>query len=221
MRKHRFEELLPSDLSAILAEAPVAFFPIGSIEYHGFHLPFGFDTMHAHALCLAAAEQTGGAVLPPTYWGFRGHEGFPGSLLLREDTIAALARDVLQQVTAQGFKLIVILTGHWPDVQGEMLRGVAAEHMAAHPGSRVLVCDPFNLHPTARPVEHAGLVETSAMLYLRPDLVAMEKLAEPGALHAIQADCVEATAQKGRERYEVVLGELVRLVRGETAERGE
>ena len=209
----RFEELQPSDLTAILEQAPVAYFPIGSIEYHGFHLPFGFDTFHAHALCLDAAQQTGGAVLPPTFWGFRGHVGFPGSLLLREETIAALARDVLEQVTDQGFRLIVILTGHWPDVQGEMLRGVAAEHMAAHPDIRVIVCDPFNLHPTDRPIEHAGLVETSAMLNLRPDLVAMAKLQEPGALHAIQENCVDATAEKGRERYEVVLGELVRLVR--------
>jgi len=213
MPNARYEELRPAELAAAREAASLVYFPIGSTEYHGLHLPFGFDAMHAHALCLAAAEQTGGVVLPPTYWGFRGHEGFPGSLLLREETIAALARDVLEQLTAQGFGLIVVLTGHWPAVQGALLERVAGEHTAAYPDSRVLVLDPFNLHPTDRHPEHAGCIETSAMLHLRPDLVDMAALQEPGALKAITADCVDATAEQGRERFEVVLGELVRAVR--------
>jgi len=208
----RYEELLPRELAAAREAAPLAYFPIGSLEYHGFHLAFGFDAMHAHAYCLAAAARTGGVVLPPTYWGFRGHEGFPGSLLVSEETVARLAADVFRLLTAQGFRLIVAFTGHWPDVQGRRLQAVAAEHLAANPGVRILVPDLFALHPTDREPEHAGRIETSAMLHLRPELVAMERLEEPGALHAIGANAVEATAQAGRERFEVCLDELVRLV---------
>jgi creatinine amidohydrolase/Fe(II)-dependent formamide hydrolase-like protein len=60
-----------------------------------------------------------------------------------------------------------------------------------------------------------GSLETSAMLHLRPGLVTMERLNEPGALHAIGTNAVEATAAAGRERFEVCVDELVRLVQEE------
>lgn len=217
MQKLRYEELLVGELEQARAQAPIVYFPIGSLEYHGWHLPLGFDALHAHALCLQAAAQTGGVVLPATFWGTRGHEGFAGSLLLQPETIATLVRDVLAQLAAQGFRLIVICTGHWPDVQGALLRQVAEDYLAEHPGPRILVVDPFNLHPTDRPVEHAGRVETSAMLFLRPDLVDMDQLARPGALHAITTDCTEATREAGEARFHEVLAELVRVVRSELA----
>ena len=209
MTNRRYEELRPDQLDAAREEASLAYVPIGSLEYHGWHLPVGFDAMHAHALCLLAAEQTGGVVLPPTFWGTRGHEGFRGSLLLREETIAALAHDILDQLARQGYRLIVLFTGHWPEVQGGLLSRVAEEFMRGRPEVRVLVLDPFNLHPTDRPVEHAGRVETSVMLHLRPDLVDMAALADPEALKAISADCVDATAEFGRERTEDVLAAFV------------
>ncbi|NPV47092.1 MAG: creatininase family protein [Armatimonadetes bacterium] len=213
MSKLRYEEMLPADLAQAIAAAPLAYFPIGSLEYHGFHLPFGLDAMHAHEYCLRAAEQTGGVVLPPTYWGFRGHEGFPGSLLVSEATVASLAADVFRLLTDQGFRLIVAFTGHWPAVQGQRLQEVAEAHMAQRPECRILVPDLFALHPTDREPEHAGRLETSAMLYLRPDLVEMQRLAEPGALQSITADCVEGTAEAGRAHFAVCLAELVRMVR--------
>lgn len=169
--------------------------------------------MHAHAYCLRAAEHTGGVVLPPTYWGFRGHEGFPGSLLVTETTVASLAADVFRLLTDQGFRVIVAFTGHWPAVQGARLREIADAHTARRPECRILVPDLFALHPTDHQPEHAGRLETSAMLYLRPDLVEMQRLQEPGALQNITADCVEGSAEAGREHFEVCLAELVRMVR--------
>ena len=212
MQTLRYEDLLPRELAAAREAVPLVYFPIGSLEYHGFHLPFGFDTLHAHAYCLAAAARTGGVVLPPTYWGFRGHEGFPGSLLVSQETIARLAADVFRLLTEQQFRLIVAFSGHWPDVQGRCLEEVARAHVAVHPGVRILVPDLFALHPTDRQPEHAGRIETSALLHLRPELVAMERLQEPGALKAISADAVEATAAAGKERFGTCVAELVRQV---------
>jgi len=205
----------PAELAEARAQASLVYVPIGSTEYHGFHLPVGFDSMHAHELCLRAAEQTGGVVVPATFWGTQGHEGYPGSLLLKRETIAALMRDILERLTEQEYKLIVICTGHYPSVQGELLAGVAAEHQTSHPETRVLVLDPFNLHPTDKHSEHAGRIETSVMLYLRPELVALEQLEQPDALNAISKDCVEASMEYGRERFEAVLAEMVRTVNEE------
>ena len=213
MARIRYEEMLPSELAQAREAAPLVYVPIGSTEYHGFHLPVGFDAMHAYALCLRAAEDTAGVVLPPTYWGTRGHEAFPGSLLLSEETVAALARDVLVRLAEQGYRLIVLFTGHYPRVQGELLASVARAHAEDHAEAKVLALDPFNLHPTDPHSEHAGRIETSVMLYLRPDLVHMERLGEPGALKNITGDCVDATVEYGKERFESALAALVRTVR--------
>ncbi len=220
MRKVRYEELRVEELFAARAEAPLAYFPIGSLEYHGFHLPFGFDAMHAHTLCIEAAQRTGGVVLPATWWGTEGHVGWEGSLLLSNGTIAGLVADVFGQLDGQGFKLIVACTGHYPDVQGTLIQGLAHAYTKAHPDVRILVVDPFNLHPTDPHGEHAGLVETSTMLHLRPELVDMAQLETEGALKGISEDCVDATVEYGAERFEVVLDELVRVVNAELEEVG-
>ncbi len=212
MDPRRYEELTPCELAEARERVSLAYVPIGSTEFHGLHLPLGFDALHAHAVCLAAAERTGGVVLPPTFWGTRGHEGYPGSLLLQETTVAALAADVLDRLTQQGYRLIVLFTGHWPEVQGELLRRAAEAHVARSEGVEVMVLDPLTIHPTDAHTEHAGKIETSVMLHLRPDLVHMERLEAPDALNAITADCVEATAEYGKAWFEAIVAEAARRV---------
>ena len=43
----RFEELRPNQLERIMAARPVVYWPLGLIEYHGWHLPVGFDRVKA------------------------------------------------------------------------------------------------------------------------------------------------------------------------------
>ena len=62
----RYERLHPAELRAVLERAPIAFVPVGTLEFHGEHLPFGVDSFEAHALCLRTAERCGGVVLPPS-----------------------------------------------------------------------------------------------------------------------------------------------------------
>lgn len=214
MHNVRYEELRPEELAAARDAASVVYFPIGSLEFHGRHLPVGLDAMDAYEVCLRAAQHAGGVVLPVTYWGTTGHDGYPGSLLLGKDTIAALVGDVLLRLTEQGYRLIVTCTGHYPTVQGALMKEVAAAHMDARPEARVLCLDVCNLCPgDERLTEHAGYFETSIMLHIRPDLVVMSELSHPDALDAIAPDCVDATEEYGRRRMATAVGEMVRLVR--------
>ena len=61
MRKVKYEEMTAEEVQAALEERPLVYVPIGSLEYHGSHLPVGLDTLPAHRFCLAAAERTAGA----------------------------------------------------------------------------------------------------------------------------------------------------------------
>ena len=67
MTEVRYERLHPAELRAAVERAPLAFLPVGTLEFHGEHLPFGVDSFEAHGLCLRAAELAGGVVLPPVY----------------------------------------------------------------------------------------------------------------------------------------------------------
>jgi creatinine amidohydrolase len=61
----RYEQAFPQELEEVLVKAPIAYIPIGPLEYHDAHLPYGLDAMKAHAICLRTCQLTGGVELPP------------------------------------------------------------------------------------------------------------------------------------------------------------
>ena len=92
--------LHPRDFRRRLEHRPVAWLPVGTLKWHGFHLPLGFDGVKAELLSVKAAEQIGGVVFPALYYG--DHRGilqeamflpgiFPG---LTYDHRAELAREL-------------------------------------------------------------------------------------------------------------------------------
>jgi creatinine amidohydrolase len=40
-----YEELTPAEFRLRLSETPVAFLPLGTLEYHGEHLPLGSEAI--------------------------------------------------------------------------------------------------------------------------------------------------------------------------------
>ncbi len=69
MEKVRYEEMMPHEIAAARKEKPVAYLPIGGIEWHGEHNPVGLDTVKAHELCIRAAQKGGGLAMPALFWG--------------------------------------------------------------------------------------------------------------------------------------------------------
>jgi creatinine amidohydrolase len=214
----RYERMRVDELEAARAACPLAYLPVGSLEYHGLHLPVGFDALHAYACCLEASRRTGGVVLPPLFWGTRGHEGYPGSLLITEETLVRLTLGILALLKSQGYRLVVICTGHHPAVQGVVLGRAVAEHMAGArecAGSResfqALMVSPFDYGDRA--LDHAGKIETSICLALFPDLVRMDAREEGAqAFRGVGEDWPEASAEAGRARFETSVEGLVAQV---------
>jgi creatinine amidohydrolase len=224
MSNKRFENLNSVQLSEELKKAPVAYFSIGSLEHHGLHLPVGFDAMWIHQACLAAAEKTGGVVLPPTFWGtgpcMPGIEDMPGSLLLRETTITALISDVFDQLVASGYKVIVLIAGHNPGLQGRMLGQLENEYQKKS-STQIRIVQPTNFQklrgyphlPKISP-DHAAKTETSLAMHLYPELVQMENIELPdGQTNISGVSASEATAETGQEIFESFVEFVVRLVR--------
>ena len=177
----RMEEMSPDELERVLDAAPIAFVPVGTFEHHGYHLPVCFDGIKAHALCERVAERTGGTVLPTFFYGTGGgHIGYKWTLMLPEAHIAPLIEATLDHLARQGFKVVVLLTGHYPQEQVNMVHRLAAEAQKRHPRARFIGLTEPEI-TTAEPGDpyggdHAAKYETSIALALNPGWVRLGQL---------------------------------------------
>lgn len=179
--------------------------------------------MWIHQACLAAAEITGGVVLPPTFWGtgpcMPGIENLPGSLLLRGTTIRTLILDIFDQLVASEYKVIVLVAGHNPGMQGRLL-GQVENTYQKNLSAKMQIVQPINFEkmlgyphlPKISP-DHAGKTETSLAMYLYPDLVQMDSLDLPdGQANISGVSSSEATARDGEAVFKSFVEYVVRLV---------
>ncbi|MBM4091652.1 MAG: hypothetical protein FJ276_19825 [Planctomycetes bacterium] len=177
----RMELMAPDELEQVLAQAPIAFVPLGTYEHHGWHLPIGLDGIKAHGLCGRVAQRTGGAVLPTFFYGTGGgHVGYKWTLMLPEDQIAPLIAATLDHLAQQGFKVVVLLTGHYPHEQVNMVHRLAKEAQSRHPDVRFIgLTEPEVTTPEpgdAYGGDHAAKYETSIALALEPAWVQLDLL---------------------------------------------
>lgn len=175
----RYQELRPAELEAVLAAAPVAFWPLGMLEHHGWHLPIGFDGLKAEELCIRTAAETGGLLLPTMWWASGGgHDAFPWTHYQSPQAVADILVTTTRQLIANGFKVIVLLAGHypWQQVLDEQLPNIATEHSEVLLlwGSEATIGAPR----ITMEGDHAACEETSFGLYLFPELVDMAALTQ-------------------------------------------
>jgi creatinine amidohydrolase len=211
-----YERMAPDDLERVLDTTPVAYVPMGTLEFHGWHLPLGFDALKAHAVCKRVAARTGGAVLPPTYFGFAGgHKEYAGTIMSEEDLVLGNLHRTLDRLIAIGFRVIVVLTGHYPNEQMNAVSALADEITAANPGVRVMGLAEPQAYPGEFRGDHAAKWETSLGLYLFPELVHMEEMgkhADP--LYGIYGEDPRRTASSklGQETVKEIVDQLAMRV---------
>lgn len=64
-----YAHLTPTDFRKRLEEAPIAYLPLGTLEWHGEHLPLGSDGLQSFSFMKDLARELGGIVLPMLYLG--------------------------------------------------------------------------------------------------------------------------------------------------------
>lgn len=159
----------------------VVIIPIGVIEQHGHHLPLDTDAFIAQEITHEAARRDAEILAGPTVpFGYTpSNKNFPGSICLSAGTWTALIRDIVRSMARHGFTRIALLNGHGGQVS---LSRATASILQDEDGIRVVVLNWFGLVdkdmgrlfadeklPGGR-VGHAGAVETSMNLHLRPEL---------------------------------------------------
>lgn len=111
--QYRWEYLTPSEFKKLTREEQVCILPIGSLERHGEHMPFGTDAINAHNIACRAAEKEPCVVFPP-YWFGQVHEAacFTGTINFPTEMLVKMLEVLLDQIAQNGFKKILILNGH-------------------------------------------------------------------------------------------------------------
>ena len=175
----QIELLRPQQIRAALAKRSLIYLPLGTIEWHCEHLPVGLDALTAHGLCLKAADQTGGLVWPPLYYGTGGdHGGFPWTVMMPDQAeIAALLRLTLRRLGELGVARVVVFSGHFADSQLAMIGAIASDWNAAGQVPRVLSTAVNRAEIDGFPPDHAGLFETTLLAGFAPELVDLGQLA--------------------------------------------
>lgn len=180
MSKVRFEEMLPHEMEAAVAAFPVAYVPFGSLEWHGKHLALGNDSLKAHHLLCLTAEKYGGVVVPPTYWGILAAVVPWTNSGLGEELTEALYRRIFECLVEVGFKVVIGVTGHdvAPQV-GAIAKAVAAIKANGANGANGFAMMEGEFYDlTEDRMDHAAHWETSLLMYLRPELVDMSRIAD-------------------------------------------
>jgi len=174
----QIERLRPQQIEAALTERSLIYLPLGTIEWHCHHLPVGLDGLTAHALCLAAAEQTGGLVWPVLYYGTGGgHGAFPWTVMMPERReIEALLTQTLHRLGQMGVKEVLLFSGHFADEQLQMIDEIAQVWNATVrlPLVKALAVNRANV-PNFPP-DHAGLFETTLLDGLSDGLIDLPSL---------------------------------------------
>ena len=178
MNEVHAELMLPWQLRAAMAARPVVYIPLGTVEWHCEHLPVGLDALTAHGLCLGAATEDGGVVLPPLHYGTGGgHGAYPWTIMLETDhEIAAALVKTFARLQDFGCRLAVLFSGHFADTQLAMIDRLATEWNAGGHAMKVFSTAVNRIEGLTIPPDHAGVFETTLLYALHPQLMQLDRL---------------------------------------------
>jgi len=181
-KSYLLRELTWPEAEKRFEEVDVAILPVGSIEQHGPHLPLDSDAFDAEYLAHKVAETCSDPkplVLPLIPYGVSyHHEGFSGTISISPDTLSQLVYEIGMGSARQGITKLVIINGHGGNspalnFAAQMINRDAHIFTCVDTGE---TSDPDvdALAETPNDV-HAGEIETSTTLAVRPNQVRMEK----------------------------------------------
>lgn len=213
-----WERLLPAEFRAAQSAHPICYLPLGTVEWHGEHNALGLDAVKAHALCLRAAQASGGIVHPPLYGGMGGLDK-PMTVVMEPECTWEnnLLRPWLEKLCMefhrQGFRGILILTGHYGHNQQMVVRETAVR-MAERLQIPVVGTPEYWLaHDAGYLGDHAGVGETSLLMHLHPELVDLPRIDHDPDYGKTDDIKINSSAARGKFYADVIVSRLTAISR--------
>ncbi len=220
----------------------VAVLPIGAIEAHNLHLPYGQDflhTSHVARTCVQAAWQATQKVvlMPALPYGVDANlMDFPLVMHVQQNTLNALLTDLINSLRHHGIQKVVLLNGHGGNEFKPLIRQLQFEldvHLFLINWWQVGADQYANIFEN--PDDHAGELETSVALYLYPELVNLSEAGDGRARtyrfealnkgwvytsrrfsklndHCAVGDPSRASAEKGKKYLDLVCSRITEFL---------
>ncbi len=180
-------ELTADQINEIKKNVEMVLLPMGSAEQHGSHLPISTDSIIAYEISREVAKRISSkftvlvAPLIPIGKSIE-HMSFGGTITFETETLTRVVKDVCKSLVKDGFQKIVFVNGHGGNtlLLQDIIRDIRYET-----GAFLAIIDWFT-GLLAETLEKAGLkpldvfhacyLETSLLMYLRPELVRSDKI---------------------------------------------
>jgi len=233
------DELSTNEAEKAAIEGKVVIFPVGSVEEHGEHLPLCTDTVQPIYIALEVAKKTRCLVAPPLRYGIcNSTRNFPGTLTIDFDTFHRMVHAILSELIRNNFNRIIVLSGHAGNSHMVALRLAAQDIVTRNDNAkskkkvRIMVLSDYDFAEelTSKFAHvgdgHAGTIETSRMMDIKPELIKTKGLAShqqmprfevlahpelyfPSGVHG---DPTAATAIKGSKINKYIIEQIEKLV---------
>jgi creatinine amidohydrolase len=190
----RWDELTASEWPKALRQSDsTCILPIGILEKHGPHAPIGSDLIQVREWTARATKKEYAVVFPDYFYGQINEARHQfGTFALPERIVWDLLEATCDEIGRNGFKKIVIVNGHGGNP--ELIRYFIQTRLEKQRNYAVYFFEPSSdsvyrkeldaLHKSdAATDQHAGERETSALLYLRPDLVKMDSASNESGIN--------------------------------------
>ena len=180
--KVRWDEMTaPEFARSVKRSGGVCVIPMGVLEKHGEHLPLGTDLFRASHVAEEAAKREPAVVFPSYYFGqINEARHQAGTVVLESTLLLRILGAVCDEISRNGLKKIILLTGHGGNwqmleyfcqcaLERERDYTVYLPRGGGDPGLdariKAVARDRFD--------GHAGEGETSEIMVIRPDTVRM------------------------------------------------
>ena len=167
--------------------------PLGALQPHGSHLPLGLDLLVAEAFAARLGRLVDGIVLPALLTPVTTAPQ-PHSLQVSTAGFRIVMDDTLDGLVRAGWQTIAVVSGHYAPAHEIELYEAAMRVMDDHPGVRVFAAAPLEPLADEGLLDHAGQIETSLLMAIRPDLVRLDEFEKSGV---VGEDPRGATAEEG------------------------
>lgn len=237
-------EMTWPEIEEKLKAVDMAILPCGSIEQHGPHLPVDVDAFDADYLARKVAEACSDPkpfVLPLLSYGVAyHHQDFKGTISVTNDALSRIVYDIGMSLSKNGIRKLILLNGH-----GDNDPTLKYAAQMINRDANIFVCvetgetsdeDLNKIIQTPNDI-HAGEIETSTTLSVRPHLVKMDKAKDStlnfGSVYldfsssrgvswyvrtkklsetGVMGNPTLATQKKGKKMWKIMIAHLVKFV---------
>ncbi|MBF0608619.1 MAG: creatininase family protein [Candidatus Magnetobacterium sp. LHC-1] len=228
------EEITMQEFQQHLLRCKTIIFPFGTVEEHGTHLPLFTDTLIANEVLMRVLRRRDVFLAPPVHYGVctttRQH---PGTISIMPETLRLLTRDLVVDSYKKGLRNFMLLSGHGGGIHMSAMKEVAEILIDELDDIQIAVLSPYDiLHKELAQLcetpgdSHAGELETSIVMALRPDLVkgtaaeGYPQFPRPFIVrdklkywpHGIWGNPQKATSQKGQVAIDIIVAAVVALI---------